>query len=79
MSKDMRKAVVIVLACGILWLMVGAVLAVVPQSVREWGGFLFLSLGWFAVGYGLGGDAGYHAARKEDREIACQGEAQKRR
>ena len=70
MGRDMRRAVITVLVCGIAWLIVGAILTSTPQSIREWGAVLFLALGWFAIGYGLGGGSGYYTAHKEDKEIA---------
>ena len=70
MSKDMRKAIITVLICGIAWLIVGAVLTSTPQSIKEWGAILFLALGWFAIGYGFAGSSGYYTAHKEDKEIA---------
>jgi hypothetical protein len=69
MSRDMRIAVAIVLVCGVVWLVIGAILTTPPpQSVREWGAFLFVSIGWFAIGFGLGGGSGYYTARKEDKD-----------
>jgi hypothetical protein len=68
MSRDMRKAIITALVCGIAWWIVGATLAGTPQSIREWGGFLFLAIGWFAIGFGLGGGSGYYTAHKEDKE-----------
>jgi hypothetical protein len=69
MSRDMRKAIITVLICGIAWLIVGAILTTpAPQSIREWGAFLLLAMGWFAIGFGLGGGSGYYTAHKEDKE-----------
>jgi len=69
MSKDMCKAVSIVFICGIAWLIAGAVLVSPPESVQEWGAFLLLALGWFALGYGFGGGAGYYTAHKEGNKV----------
>jgi hypothetical protein len=68
MSREMRKAVIIVLVCGIAWLIVGAILTPKPQSLQEWTAFLFLALGCYAIGFGLGGNSGYYAAHQEDKD-----------
>lgn len=65
MSKVMRRDVIVVLVCALAWLIVGAILMPMPQSVRDWAAYAFISLGWMAIGFGFGGIAGYNTARKE--------------